>query len=99
MIIDEANNWQSSARQVRGTVALQNGAIRSLNTSSNVKTITDGFPRMHDVKCTAKNINLIPYPYATSGEEVAGVTCVIQEDGGVLLNGTPNRNNILTLAD
>ena len=99
MIIDEANNWQSSARQVRGTVALQNGAIRSLNTSSNVKTITDGFPRMHDVKCTAKNINLIPYPYATSGEEVAGVTCVIQEDGGVLLNGTPNRNNMLVLAN
>ena len=99
MIIDEANNWQSSARQVRGTVALQNGAIRSLNTSSNVKTITDGFPRMHDVKCTAKNINLIPYPYETSGEEVAGVTCVIQEDGGILLNGTPNSNKILTLAN
>lgn len=99
MIIDEANNWQSPARQVRGTVALQNGAIRSLNTSSNVKTITDGFPQMHDVKCTAKNINLIPYPYETSGEEVAGVTCVIQEDGGVLLNGTPNSNKILTLAN
>lgn len=99
MIIDEANNWQSSTRQVKGTVALQNGAIRSLNTSSNVKTITDGFPRTHNVKCTVSNINLIPYPYLTSGEEVAGVNCVIQEDGGIFLNGTPDSAKALILAD
>lgn len=43
------------------------------------------------IKMSSNSKNLIPYPYATTSKTISGVTFTIQEDGGIKVEGTPNK--------
>lgn len=43
------------------------------------------------IKMSSNSKNLIPYPYATASKTISGVTFTVQEDGGIKVEGTPNK--------
>ena len=43
------------------------------------------------IKMSSNSKNLIPYPYATTSKTISGVTFTVQEDGGIKVEGTPNK--------
>ena len=57
--------------------------------SGEIISVSDVSPLNHRVKVKARSKNLIPYPYAQgSGHTENGITFTVQEDGGILVNGT-----------
>lgn len=43
------------------------------------------------IKMSSNSKNLIQYPYNTTSSTISGVTFTVQEDGGIKVEGTPNK--------
>lgn len=65
--------------------------------SGEVIRVDDVSPAEHTARAKVSGKNLIPYPYRDKGNSKNGGTFIVQDDGGVLVSGTPTDYISLTV--
>ncbi len=67
------------------------------NAGGEIVAIDDVSPVEHNISVKLRSENLLPVPYYETSKELGGVTFTAQDDGGILLSGTPTEYTYLRL--